>query len=1340
VSVASTKPTGRRGPARKGPPTPDGKQEHLDWLSLTETTGPFLTLPVLLRTWPNLDALDTYARKQLRAAHADWLAEGKQSAWIEFVLRDLLDWRDDLKTEPGDLADLTLTVVGDDQTITPSFVLGDPKDARLLGLVFAPGTVPTERIKGDAWSATPVDRIAQLCRHQGVELGLVTDGRWWALVWAPRGGVTTSAVFDAITWPEVADRIVVRAFLSLLRRKRFFAVPEDEQLPALLKLSGDQGEEVTENLGTQVRQAVELLVDAIGRAEHRLRAEHGWGLDDSGVTAHDVYRGAVAVMMRIVFLLFAEEHNLLPSDNELYTQAYSAGRLCEQLEERVRESSEEELEHSTAAWHRLLALFRAVYGGVEHSELTMHAYDGSIFDPDVYPWLEGRLGGDASRTDGSTSPLAIDDRTVYHMLLAVQYVQVGTGRARERRKLTFRALDVEQIGYVYEGLLSFEGFRAPDTVVGLVGKPGAEEEVALAEIEDLARPFRQGAGLDADGFAEKLAVQYKDSSIGTAKALAKRLAPLDEAERKEAVRKLHASTGDADLVARLLPFAGIIREDLRGLPVVIRAGALYVTESRLRSSTGTHYTPRFLAEQVAKGALEPLVYEPGPLQTADTTLWKLKSSEAILRLKVADIAMGSAAFLVAACRYLGDRLLEAWSEEGSSPPSDIEAYRQIIEHCLYGVDINPMAVEMAKLSLWLVSMDPSRPFTFLDDRLVAGDSLLGITSIEQLEFMNLNPDVKEAHRHDQTKGVRGLVNDLIAQRDYITALNGDTLEALADKRRILAEVRAKTKTASMYADLVVGAALSSAGKGAKEQAKQYRSAQLRLTADPEVAERTARDWLATDQPEGGFDREPIHWPLVFPEVFALGGFDAIIGNPPFLGGLKIADSVGAAYRELLVEHLAKGVRGNRGTGDLVAYFVLRAHRLIGKNGQTGLIATNTLAQGDTRQVGLDQVVAADAEIRQAVKSEPWPSKSAVLEYCAIWTSSAEVADSAERLLEGVSVRRIASSLDAESRASGLPYQLVENSKQIFQGSNILGLGFTMEPEVAKMAIENDSRNSEVLFPYLNGQDLNQNIGGTASRWVINFHDWSEEKASTYPEWYNQVRRLVKPERENNNQKARRERWWRYSEYRRGLVEATASLDQVVVLTLVSKVVMPMMVPTGQVFAHKLAVFASDDTAMLALLSSAPHYWWAITRSSTLETRTNYSPTDVFETFARPELTEELRSLGDRLDTYRRDLMLARQSGLTSTYNLAHDEACTDADIVELREIHRNIDYAVAHAYGWDDLVTQGLDHGHHDTRQGPRYTVGPIVRQEILDRLLELNHTRYAAEQAADEPEDGALF
>ena len=240
-------------------------------------------------------------------------------------------------------------------------------------------------------------------------------------------------------------------------------MPEARQLPALLRESLKHQEDITEALGVQVRQAVELLVAAFARSD--VPAE---------TSAAEVYRGAVAVMMRLVFLLFAEESGLLPADNELYASSYSAGGLYAELEARVADArgNEGELEHTFLAWHRLLALFTVVHRGVAHPELRLIAHDGSLFDPGRFPWF----------------PLTVDDRTVLHMLRAVQTVTI----AGERRTVSFRTLTVEQIGYVYEGLLSFEGFRAAEVVVGLIGKEGREEEVPLTAIEALGHDGSPG--------------------------------------------------------------------------------------------------------------------------------------------------------------------------------------------------------------------------------------------------------------------------------------------------------------------------------------------------------------------------------------------------------------------------------------------------------------------------------------------------------------------------------------------------------------------------------------------------------------------------------------------------------------------------------------------------------------------------------------------------------------------------------------------------------------------------------------------------------------------------------
>ncbi|MEV0179016.1 DNA methyltransferase [Streptomyces sp. NPDC050625] len=1346
-------------------------------------------MPVLLRAWPQLDALEKDERARLRARHADWQTDttAGRDEWVAYILSRLLGWNDALTLRVGEsehhgLDRLTLRVAEHNTEVRPDFAIVDPgtdlatepsteaaaKRVRLLGLTVPAGTAPTARAGGGGdWAAAPADRLARLLRHHGVPLGLVTDGRWWCLVWAPLGGVTTTAVFDAIGWNEAAERNVVRAFVSLLRRRRFFEYDEPETLVGLLKESLAAGEDVTEALGVQVRQAVELLVDAIGRADVRAMEDGAPGLYASGVSAGEVYRASVAVMMRIVFLLFAEERGLLPADNEVYARSYSARFLRDELKARADEEGEASLEHTRSAWHRLIALFHAVHGGVDHpgSGLHLPAYDGSIFDPDAYPWLE--------RT---TPLLPIDDRTVLHMLQAVQEVRVGKGKDREVRTLSFRALDVEQIGYVYEGLLSYDGRRATEHMLGLIGPEGLEHEVSLRELESLAA--KSGGSLKT--LAKAIHEKWKDPKPpATAGQLEKKLAPVGSEAAAETRRRLNAVTKDPALTERLLPFAGILRDDLRGLPTVIPNGALYVTESSLRKNTGTHYTPRFLAEEVVLHALEPLVYEPGPLQTADTGEWRLKSSEQILDLKVADIAMGSAAFLVAACRYLGDRLIEAWENEGHADamvyragraveavtaadaeqdPVVVEARRQVIEHCLYGVDINPMAVEMAKLSLWLVSMDPGRPFTFLDDRLVCGDSLLGVHSMEQIQGVHMKPEQQADILAEQA---RQLVDQLTRERLAITAIKGVDLPALQRKRERLEEVNRHSRRLRLVGDLIAGAALGTCASGrvpwyAEDGGERVRDLfpqaawivqrimEDGVEDDSEVvreARARAEEWLGAELPEGALERRPVHWPLVFPEVFTRrGGFDAVVGNPPFLGGQKLSGAMGDAYREYMVDYMAKG---KRGSADLVAYFELRAHELLNSEGQTGLIATNTLAQGVSREVGLDQLDEAGTTIRRAIKSAPWPSNSAVLEYCAVWTSKAKIAERAASVLDGrMTPKGISTSLNPATREKSWVAPLVGNGGKVFLGSTVLGMGFTLLESEARAWIAEDEKYADVLLPFLNGEDVNQSPSHGTDRWIIDFRTWPLERAERYERAIQKVILEVKPERSKSKDKSRRELWWRFTRPAPDMRAAIASLDKCVVIALVSKVVMPAMVPTGQVFSNMIGVFASDDPALLAFLSSAPHYWWAIDRASTLETRVRYTPTDVFETLVRPPLTPRLRVLGISLDSYRRDLMLARSAGLTDTYNLIHDPDCQDEDIVELRRIHEDIDKAAIEAYGWHDLLddsgqtppadpaqeTYPLDHGFQETDQGVRYTISLLARTEIIDRLRQLNHQAYADE------------
>ncbi|MBL0888959.1 type IIL restriction-modification enzyme MmeI, partial [Myceligenerans indicum] len=332
-----------------------------------------------------------------------------------------------------------------------------------------------------------------------------------------------------------------------------------------------------------------------------------------------------------------------------------------------------------------------------------------------------------------------------------------------------------------------------------------------------------------------------------------------------------------------------------------------------------------------------------------------------------------------------------------------------------------------------------------------------------------------------------------------------------------------------------------------------------------------------------------------------------------------------------------------------------ATSLLSTKGTLGLIATNTVAQGDTREVGLDTMVAGGFTITQAVQSRPWPAQSANLEYAAVWGSVGQVADSVPRIVDRAEARSISTLLEPAGRATGNPVRLEENKGIAFQGCIVRGMGFVVDPKEAQEWIELDPRNTDVLFPYLNGEDLNSQPDAAAARWVIDFNDRSVDEAAVYVLPYERVRRTVRPERSQNKDRLVREHpWWRFWRNSPAMRSAIAGLSEVLVIALVSKTVMPLRVPSAQVFSHMLGVFATDDYGIQAVLSSSLHQVWAITYGSGMRNDPRYTPSDVFETFPRPTPTTRLDEIGRALDVKRREIMLRRGLGLTKLYNLVND--------------------------------------------------------------------------------------
>ncbi|HWT94814.1 MAG TPA: type IIL restriction-modification enzyme MmeI [Solirubrobacteraceae bacterium] len=1312
------------------------EDHHAEWLSLVETSGPFLTIPTLKRALAaGLDAAPP-ALRSLRLAHAEWRADPTlRLRWIRWVLDAVLELGDAVQDATD--ADPSHHVAEHGVKVRPTYVVRDrgrDGEPPVMLVHAVPSGVPLDRpVAGDVWSASPIDRAAELARASRVELALVTDGARWTLVWAREGETTGTCTWRAELWLE--EPITLRAFVTLLGSRRFFAVPEEQALVRLLEESAAKQQEVADQLGAQVRRAVELLIATLDRED---RDRHGALLEN--LDGAEVYRGATTVMMRLVFLFVAEERRLLPIDDSWYAETLAASTLRAQLQERADRYGEDPLERSTAAWHRVLALFRAVHGGIEHDTLRLPAYGGGLFDPDRFPFLEGRLPG-SNWHEAEASPLPVDDRTMLHLLDALQTLQQGGARVL----LSYQALDVEQIGHVYEGLLDHTAVRVTDTSLGLGGK--LEPELRLGEIDGWA-----AAG-------EDVLVEHLSKATGrSASAVQKALIQEVDDERRA---RLRAACGNDDaLTARVLPYATLLREDLRGDPLVFLAGALFVTQALDRRASGTYYTPRQLAEDVVRHTLDPVAYAPGPAEERDPAAWRLRPAAELLDLKVADIAMGSGAFLVASCRYLAARLLEAWEALGEGEwtafgkpradapeeiavPADPDerqqlAHRLISERCLYGVDRNLMAVEMAKLSLWLITLAKDRPFSFVDHALRVGDSLLGITSLKQLHVMHLDPAWQRQMSQrdvDAFAAVDAAVKRALSLRRDLEAFVVRDAQDADRKAQMLAEADEALDDARLLGDLVVAAALAKVDDADPFAAMDPAHVRVMLAPDVSETNRTvardhirklAGDWLVETRravgnvPEVVFvDRHPFHWAFEFPEVWEQGGFDAIVGNPPFQGGSKITGALGSGYRDFLVRWLAADVRGS---ADLVAYFYLRADGLIKALGGMGLIATNTLAQGDTREVGLDQLVERGWVPYRAVSSAPWPG-GANLEMATVWASRR--AWLGRVWLDGEDVRGITSALTSRSRVTGLPHRLRANSGRCFIGSYALGMGFVLSEHEAAEMIAADSRNAQVVRPYLAGEDLTSRPEGSAARWIINFQDWSKERAREYRLPFEHVEARLPAERSASKDRRLQETWWRFKRPTPDLYRALRPLDRCMAITLHSKIVQPAFAQADAVYSHGLAIFAYDDDGHFGLLSSGFHWWWTVTHASTMRTDIRYTPTDCFETFVHPPLTQAIGDVGCALHAQRAAFMRDSQEGLTKTYNRVHDADERARQVERLRELHVELDYAVRDAYGWTDL---DLGHDFHETKFGVRYTFAPVPRQEILDRLLELNHERYAEE------------
>ena len=779
-----------------------------------------------------------------------------------------------------------------------------------------------------------------------------------------------------------------------------------------------------------------------------------------------------------------------------------------------------------------------------------------------------------------------------------------------------------------------------------------------------------------------------------------------------------------------------------------------------RAATGSHYTPDDLVQPLIKHSLDYLIAD---------ALKKTDPAKALLDLRVADISCGSGHILLAAARRIATELaIVRTGEEQPSPSAFRSAIRDVIRNCIYGVDLNPLAVELCKVALWLEAHSPGEPLNFLDHHIKCGNAIVGFARREEAErgvpdeaFATMPGDDKDTaallrkrnkqERKDHEAGQLPLSPSLQKQlddilrgwRDLATLPEHTPDEIEAKKARYLAFSQSDE---AWFLNQIAAIPIAQfyLPKAADNLQKFVTDATYRRYWKGEMSpqgQATAEAWVMAER------KRFFHWFLEFPEIIGRGGFDCILGNPPYLGTKHLSNTFGYPFC-----HYVQWEYAPAGLSDVVAYFVRRIYSLLRPGGFTAFITTNSIKDGDVRRDSLEQVLAQGGAINMAVRGIKWPGRanlvvSLVAMHCGEWGG--------KRMLDGKEVPFISAYFEGNEDA-GEPIQLLENGHSVYQGSIFLGNGFLLTHTVADTLIELNPHNKDVVSKVINGDELNSQPTQEPQRSIINFKVMSELLASNYAEPFSIIEQRVKPERLKQKDKGAREIWWRFLRPRNELYTAIQSLPRCFVAVWVSKYLNFSAQQTDIVFTNSLYVFTTDRWDLYAVVQSTLHEAWARKYSGALKQDLRYSPSDCFDNFPFPEglwqtTNLALADLGERYHEYRRDLMRQLWLGLTDIYNLFHTRDLTTTQvakvskksveeaevgyqgILELRRLHRELDIAIRDAYGWTDL---NLDHDFVEIEtlaenDRVRYTISPAARNEILKRLLAENHRRAAAQSLA---------
>ena len=502
-------------------------------------------------------------------------------------------------------------------------------------------------------------------------------------------------------------------------------------------------------------------------------------------------------------------------------------------------------------------------------------------------------------------------------------------------------------------------------------------------------------------------------------------------------------------------------------PIITKQAGVYqfdFVKGSARSSSGSHYTPDELVQPLIKHSLDYIIEDR--LKSSDK---KSEKEKALLSIKVCDVACGSGHILLNAARRIGAELAKVRTGEDQPSPAPLRlAIRDVIKSCIYGVDKNRLAVELCKVSLWLEAHNPGEPLNFLDHHIKWGDAIVGLAHKEELvngiadEAFKRMPDddkdiraelakrnkrerkAKKQRHFDFGETVEGSFADISTMFDRFNRLPESTIEEIEYKRK-------------EYVKMSFGAKWLKLKALADIQVAQFFIPKDETNVRKIVTDEEYMDYLSGTKAIHGLKagkaggiagkKRFFHWFLEFPEVFAEGGFDCILGNPPFLGNRGLKGAFGASYLNWLTTAYSPA-----GAIDLVGYFFRRNFDLLMENKFVSLISTNTIAQGETRKGSLDKITETGS-INYAVKSTKWPGLAAVeVALLSIYKGDWK----GQFILNGKTVNRISPFLDDSEKAQN-PVPLKQNEKKSFKGSYVLGLGFTLTEIEAKALINADSK-------------------------------------------------------------------------------------------------------------------------------------------------------------------------------------------------------------------------------------------------------------------------------------------